>query len=108
MARKFISYDPTKDLLTTTVEEEGKTHFAYEQDVAPYLDSAAEFRSNETRDAKGRKEGFWHVGFIPDSIILKMRFEDGVNVYDKNQRKQVLKLLESKYPRFKTTHKRIA
>jgi hypothetical protein len=106
--RKFISYDPTKDLLTTTVEEDGKSHFAYEQDVEPYMDSAAYFRTNEKRDSAGIKEGFWHVGFIPDSIILKMRFEDGVNVYDKNQRNEVLKLLETKYPKFKTTNKRIA
>ena len=106
--RKFLGYDNTTGLLTTTVTEDGKNHVIYEQDVQTHLDYSAALRQETNRCQEGRKEGLWHVAFVPDSVILKMRFEDGVNFYDKNQRKQVLKLLESKYPKTKTTHKRIA
>lgn len=108
MTRKFISYDDTKDLLTTSIEEDGKSHIVYEQDVQPYLDSAAYFRTNETKDAQGRKDGFWHVAFVSDTVILRMKIEDGVNFYDKAQHKRVLSLLQTKYPACKTTNKRIA
>ncbi len=107
MSRKFLSYDPTKDLLISTVEEDGVNRVIYEQDVTPYLDEAARWR-NELHADHDRKEDMRHVAFVPDTVILRMKFEDGVNFYDKSQYKQVLKLLQNKYPACKTTNKRIA
>lgn len=72
------------------------------------MDHAAELRSDLDRTKQGIKEGMMHAAFVPDSIILKMMFEDRVNFYDRNQRKEVLKLIETKYPKFKTTDKRLA
>ena len=104
MAKKFFSYDKTTGLLVTTAEEEGRIYFGYEQDVQPHLDFAAKIRNERTQD----NGSFSHVAFVPDSVILKMRYEDGVNFYDKEQRKLVMQLLQTKYPACKTTHKRIA
>ena len=108
MAKKFFSYDPTTGLLVTTADEDGKTYFGYEQDVGASLDMAAEIRN--TRDAwhYRKEEEIHHVAFVPDSVILKMRYEDKVDFYDKDQQPQVMKLLQTKYPACKTTNKRIA
>ena len=79
-------------------------HIGYEQDVSSHLDFAAALRNERTQDGGE----ITHVAFVPDSVILKMRFEDGVNFYDRSQQKLVLQLLETKYPKCKTTYKRIA
>jgi hypothetical protein len=107
MSRRFLSYDPTKELLVSTVLEDGKNRIIYEQDVQPYLDEAARWR-NELHADHDKGEDLRHVAFVPDSVILKMRFEDGVDFYDRAQYKEVLRLLQTKYPACKTTTKRLA
>ena len=104
MARKFFDYDPTTGLLMTSAVEDGKMYLGYEQDVSASLDFAEKVRNERTKEDKELQ----HVAFIPDSVILKMRFEDGVNFYDKADQKRVLQLIETKYPKCKTTYKRIA
>jgi hypothetical protein len=105
--RKFLDFNPLTGLLTTTVEEDGKHHISYEQDVSTALDLAARCR-NERDPNFDRHDSIQHVAFVPDTVILKMRFEDGVNFYDKADNKRVLQLLQTKYPACKTTTKRIA
>ena len=107
MSRKFLSYDPTKDLLVSTVYEDGVNKVIYEQDVTPYLDEAARWR-NELHPDHDKKEDIRHVAFVPDTVILRMWTEDGCNFYDKKQYKRVLQLLQTKYPACKTTTKRLA
>jgi hypothetical protein len=104
MARRFLSCDPVSGLLVTTASEGGKAFIGYEQDVSKALDFAKAIRNERTKD----NAEFTHVAFIPDVVILKMKFEDGVNFYDKSQRKEVLRLLQTKYTACKTTDKKIA
>ncbi len=108
MGKKFISYDPATGLLVTTANEDGKVYFGYDQDVSASLDMAAEIRNSRDSWHSRTEEDIHHVAFVPDSVILKMRYEDGVDFYDKDQQASVLKLLQTKYPACKTTHKRIA
>lgn len=108
MARKFLGYDPTTGLLTTSAVEDGKAYIGYEQDVSASLNFAERIRNERTKDVLNSEHALNHVAFIPDSVILKMKFEDGVNFYDKSQQKRVLQLIETKYPKCKTTYKRIA
>lgn len=73
------------------------------QDVEPYLETAKAMRNDADYSKEGIKRDWWHIGHIPDSIILKMRYEDGVNIYDRNDWKAVGKLLNDKYSLFLTT-----
>ena len=73
------------------------------EDVEPVLEMAKALRNNEDYSKEGIKRDWWHIGHIPDSIILKMRVEDGVDIYDKNDWEAVGKLLNDKYAHFKTT-----
>ncbi len=108
MSRKFLSFDPTKDLLTSTAFEDGKNVVKYEQNLQPYWDENARFRANADHWKKGVKDGFAHAAFVPDLVILDMLTRFGVNFYDKDQRMRVLELIETEYPKCKTTEKKIA
>lgn len=84
-------------------ESEDVAYIETVQDVEPYIEHAKAARNDTDITKHGIKNGWWHIAHIPDSIILKMRFEDGVNVYDRNDWAQVGKLLNEKYPAFKLT-----
>lgn len=105
--RKLIDFNPYTKLRTYTVEEDGVNRFHYEQDVQAHLDLAARCR-NERDPNFDKHDEIRHVAFIPDSVIIKMRFEDGVNFYDPADSKRVMQLIQTKYPACKTTNKRIA
>jgi len=89
---EYFHYDELTD--TSTIE--------VVQDVEPYIESAKAIR-NETDKSEGIKKGWWKYAHIPDSIILKMKFEDGVDIFDKNDWPKIGKLLDDKYAAFKVT-----
>lgn len=73
------------------------------QDVSLAMDMAQALRNHDSYSKEGIKQDWWHLAHIPDSIILKMKFEDGVDVYDRNDWPAVGRLLNDKYSKFKTT-----
>lgn len=95
-------------LVTKIAREDGATHISYEQDVSSALDFAHRLRSERTVDTINSDHTINHVAFVPNGIILKMLFEDGVNFYDPEQSRAVMGLLETKYKNFKSTDKRLA
>lgn len=108
MSRKFLSFNPLSKLLTTTAYEDGRNVIKYEQDVSAHFDVAAELRADTDRWKRGVKDSFAHAAFVPDLVIVDMLTRFGVDFYDKDQRKRVLQLLETEYPKCKTTDKRLA
>ena len=108
MSRKFLDFDPLTGLLTTTAFEDGRNVIKYEQDVQGHLDKAARLRADPDHWKKGVKQSFAHGAFVPDLVILDMRTRFGVNFYDKAQRNRVLQLLDTEYPKCKTTDKTLA
>jgi hypothetical protein len=108
MSKKLLDVDPYTGLITTTDFQDGKNFVGYEQDVSKHLDHAARLRNDPDYWRRGVKESFAHAAFVPDYVILDMRERFGVNFYDKDQRKRVLQLLESEYPKCKTTDKKLA
>lgn len=104
--RKLIDFNPVSGLVTTTTYEDGKHAVFYEQDVQAHLDLAARCR-NERDQNFDKHDDIHHVAFIPDIVLNKMYFEDGVNPFLKENQKAVLRLIETKYPKCKTTTKRI-
>lgn len=72
-------------------------------DVEAEIEAAKAMRNDPQITKDGIKEGWWHIAHIPDSIILKMKFEDGVDVYDRNDWGKVGQLLNDKYSAFKLT-----
>jgi len=108
MSRKFLSFDQTTGLLTSTAFEDGRNIVKYQQDVTPFFDIAARARADTDHWKKGVKESFAYAAFVPDLVIVDMKTRFGVNFYDKHQRKRVLQLLDTEYPKCKATDKRLA
>jgi hypothetical protein len=107
--RKFLGFDEATGMLTSTAFEDGRNVIKYQQDVSGHLDLAARMRADS--DAlwrEGMKDSLCHAAYIPDLVIVDMKNRFGVDFYDKNQRKRVLQLLDTEYPRCKTTEKRLA
>lgn len=90
---EYFHYDDMSDEVTIETVE----------DVEPYIEAAKAMRNDDQVTKDGIKKGWWHVAHIPDSIILKMRYEDGVDIYDKNDWAKVGQLLNDKYSVFKLT-----
>jgi hypothetical protein len=107
MSRKFLSFNPNTGLMISTAFEDGKNVVKYEQDVSTHLDRAATLRADTDRWKQGVKDCFAHAAFVPDLVIMDMLTRFGVNFYDKSQTKRVMQLIETEYPKCKTTDKRI-
>jgi len=76
----------------------------HEQDVSALLDGNKRLANDRDITKKGIKNDMWHYASIPNALILKWKEELGVDVFDKNDRKKVFKLLNSpEYKYLKTT-----
>jgi hypothetical protein len=103
-----LSYNPTSGLMTSTAEEDGRNVVKYEQQLQGHWDLTQEARNSGDLWAKGIKEEMVLAAFVPDLVIVDMLTRFGVNFYDKNQRKRVLQLIETEYPKCKMVNKRLA
>jgi hypothetical protein len=104
-----LSYNPTSGLMTTTAEEDGRNVVKYEQNLQGHWDLTANARADTASIwREGMKEEMVKAAFVPDLVVVDMLTRFGVNFYDKNQRKRVLQLIETEYPKCKLVNKRLA
>jgi hypothetical protein len=74
----------------------------YRADVQPILDYTKALRNDSMTDA-GIKNDMWHFASIPPVVIMKLRFEYGVDVFNRNHYKRLFELLNSEFKYLKTT-----
>ena len=77
----------------------------YEQDIEPVLDHAKALRVDGLTDG-GIKRDLWKYAIIPPVIILKLRNEYGVDVFNRNHYPRLFQLLNTDFKHLKTTEKR--
>ncbi len=100
---KFVELD---DRGVETHEDMYENHMQvhYRQDVEPILQVAREERLNGLTDS-GIKRDMWLYARIPPVIILKLKFEHGIDIFDKNHMKRAVDIINQHYPYLKTTEK---
>lgn len=76
----------------------------YRQDVEPVLQVAAEERKYGLTDG-GIKDGLWLYARIPAVVILKLKYEYGVDVFKKDHLKKAFEIINRDFPYCKTTEK---
>jgi len=91
----WFQYDQSIDAMTIT----------HEQDVSKHLDIAHARAIDDDYTRKGMKNDLWHYAHVPNTTIMKMKLEDGVDLFDKNDSRRVFELLNTKYKLCKTTGK---
>lgn len=73
------------------------------QDVSPDLEYTQALAKDKNYTRAGMKEGWLHYGHIPASIVLELQVKHGLNVMDPDHIKAVFRIINEKYPKFKTT-----
>jgi hypothetical protein len=102
---EFFDYNPEKGLRYDTDYDPmtGKITLHTSQDVQPSVDWATKIRHAGARD-KGIKNELWHYCTIPTHVELELR-QKGLNIYDKNCTKDLLREINTNYPHLKMTRK---
>jgi hypothetical protein len=78
------------------------------QDVQPIMENTKRLANDSTYTRSGMKQDWLHYAHIPDSIILKLREEHGLNVFNPDHTKAVFRKINELYPNFKVTNMRHA
>ena len=91
---QYYDYDPVKD--------EHLIHSV--QDPALLLEQLKQARNNPDVWAKGMKESWVHYASIPPIIEMQLKAK-GIDIYNKDQTKELLKEINTNYPWLKTTTK---
>ena len=76
-------------------------------DVEPYMDVAKAMRDNAPMLGARFKKAFTHAAVVPVEIIEKIKNEDHVNFFNKNDQKRFMQILHEKYPVFLTLPGRV-
>ena len=102
---KFVDFDPERGLATYEDRtQDGRLQVHYRQDVEPLLDYTKELRNSGSADL-GIKRDMWHYAQIPPVIMMRWKNELGVDLFNKDHLKAVLKLLNTDYRYLKCTDK---
>lgn len=101
---KTYEYNPTSGCYTSIEDTaDGGVVLKTIQDVQPVLDHVQRKRDSGLVD-RGIKKDWWHYATIPAAVWLKWKQERGVDIFNKDHEKKVLKLINSEYPRLKNTY----
>lgn len=102
---KFVEYQPDRGVETwEDMTVDGRLQVHYRQDVEPLLEYTKALRNDGLTDS-GIKNDFWHYAQIPPVIIMKLRFEYGVDVFNNDHKKKVFEIINRDFPYLKTTEK---
>ncbi len=93
------TYDPFTGITTTIGGEDDKLIVKSDADVTAALDYAQKLRNAPEYTRQGIKNNLWHTVHIPDIVALKMKMEDGFDVYSATAReiRQFLNKNRDKY-----------
>ena len=89
---QYFDYDPIKDEISLTSV----------QDVSKLLDALKEARNNPDNWKRGVKESWAHYATIPSVVEMELK-KKGIDIYDKNATKAIIKEIEQNYPWLKAT-----
>jgi hypothetical protein len=94
---QYYDYDPMTDSHSITSV----------QDVSAFLDEMKRKRDDPDYWKKGVKEEFAHYATIPAVVEMQLKAK-GIDLYDKDATKALIREIETHYPFCKTTTARIA
>ena len=104
---KLLDFNPFNGIETIFHWDNQKEQFQLEykhRDVEPQLDASKALANDSDYTAKGMKRGWLHYAHIPDIVILKWKYEKGVDIYNPNHQKKIYQLLnDPEYRSLKTT-----
>lgn len=96
-------------LRTQSSFQDDKLVLSYDQDVSAALDYAETLRNNPEYATEGIKRSWMHAAHISEIVALKMKMEDGFDVYSAHPKEIMAFLMKhkDKYGRLLTTTKKL-
>lgn len=91
---EIFHYDPLTD--TTTIETR--------QDVEKHLDYSKALAKDDSYTRDGVKKDWVHYAHLPDSIILELRVNHGINIFNPDHVKAAFRKVNELYPSLKTAN----
>lgn len=84
-------------------EEDGTVHIGSSHDIDPILDANAAIANHS--DGWNHDKTFRHIGRVPHGLIEQWSAEDGIDFYNENCAKEVIRRLNSsEYHKLRTSH----
>lgn len=104
---QFLDYNPVSGVEQWEDRTYGDNRLQIHtrQDVEPVLELAKYERLNGLADRKGKQTDMHLYARIPPVVILKMKYELGVDIFDKNHTKRAIEIINRDYPYLKCTDK---
>ena len=106
----FLEKDPltgVESYLADNDSEEKGIRIHYQQDIEPLLNYTKAIRNDGLADS-GIKRDLWHYAMITPIVIMKLKNEYGVDIFNRNHYKRLFQLLNTEFKYLKTTDKRHA
>lgn len=103
---EFIGYNADRGTwYEADFEDDGTARIHTQQDCQPVLDRLKKLRNSDAYQKKGMKEELFHLCSIPAGVELALR-DRGINIYNRHQINDVLKIIDEEYPYLKATRKK--
>jgi hypothetical protein len=103
---KLLDIDPLRGMEQWEDRTQGgNLQLHYRQDVEPILELAAYERNNGLADRAGKqaKQDIYLYARIPPVVILKLKYEYGLDVFKRDHMKRVMEVIERDFPKVKCT-----
>jgi hypothetical protein len=104
MAR-FLEMDPLRGVASYEDEYDGRLQLHYRQDVEPILELAKTERINGLADKAGKDQELFLYARIPPVVILKLKYEYGVDIFKRDHMKKAMQIINQHFPYLKCTEK---
>ena len=103
----FAEYNPLTGVeqWVDATADDHRLQVQYKQDVEPLLEVCKAERNDGLTDY-GIKQDLWLYARIPPTVILKLRFEHGVDIFKRDHLKRAFEIINRDYPYLKCTEKR--
>lgn len=103
----FAEYNPLTGVeqWVDATPDDNRLQVQYRQDVEPVLEVCKAERNDGLTDY-GIKQDLWLYARIPPTVILKLRFEHGVDIFKRDHLKRAFEIINRDYPYLKTTEKK--
>jgi hypothetical protein len=103
---KFLDWDPVRGLAQYEDRTQGgNLQVHYKQDVEPVLELAKYERTHGLADKAGKKQEMYLYARIPPVIQLKLKYEMGLDIHNRNHLKRIFEVINRDYPMLKCTDK---
>lgn len=98
MSKKILDWDAATRTKTVHHYDHstGNTHIEVVQDVKPYLERNKRLQNDSSYGAKGKKNDFMHIATIPNNVIIKLKQEHGIDVFNKDDLPKLERLLNTR------------